>query len=217
MVTGTQKSEVVVRITATRLTVRLGWAGRVLDGPLLKRVKSSEAVWSLCSVRADVASRERQAAARRAAALRPPAAVGGAGRDSSSSSSGVGSAATIGGSSSSSSSSSSGSGKRPSQAAGETQEEDFIELLLLLPKEDAGHYWRAVFEGGAEKSHIEVWQHLRQPQHLQQQLLVIRPFNSSLSTYPTHFSVCCSSAPHNPHSESGACFCLPDTSGGCGE
>jgi hypothetical protein len=30
-----------------------------------------------------------------------------------------------------------------------------VELLLVLPKEEGGHYWRALFEGGQEKSHME--------------------------------------------------------------
>lgn len=30
-----------------RLTVRLNWHGRLLDGPLSKRVKAGEACWSL--------------------------------------------------------------------------------------------------------------------------------------------------------------------------
>lgn len=38
------------------------------------------------------------------------------------------------------------------------------ELLLLLPKEEGGHYWRALFEGSAEKSHLQAscvgWVHL---------------------------------------------------------
>jgi hypothetical protein len=32
----------------------------------------------------------------------------------------------------------------------------FVELMVLLPKDDGGHYWRALFEGGEEKSHLEV-------------------------------------------------------------
>jgi hypothetical protein len=32
---------------------------------------------------------------------------------------------------------------------------EFVELLVVLPKE-GGHYWRALFEGGEEKSHMEV-------------------------------------------------------------
>lgn len=35
-------------------------------------------------------------------------------------------------------------------------EEEFAELQLLLPKENGGHFWRALFEGGVEKSHLEV-------------------------------------------------------------
>ena len=38
-----------VNITPTRLTVRLSWAGTVLDGPLAHRIKASEATWALVS------------------------------------------------------------------------------------------------------------------------------------------------------------------------
>jgi hypothetical protein len=31
-----------------------------------------------------------------------------------------------------------------------------VELLLLLHKEEGGRYWRALFEGGEEKSHLQV-------------------------------------------------------------
>jgi hypothetical protein len=33
---------------------------------------------------------------------------------------------------------------------------EFVELLMVLPKEDGGHYWRGLFEGGEEKSHMQV-------------------------------------------------------------
>lgn len=45
--TGTTKRDVAVLITPDRLTVSLSWAGRVLDGPLAKRVRAADAVWAL--------------------------------------------------------------------------------------------------------------------------------------------------------------------------
>jgi hypothetical protein len=67
------------------LTVRIGWAGRILDGPLARKIKASEALWVI-----------------------------------------------------------------------ETgQSSDDTHLHIVLPKSDQ-HYWRSVFEGGLEKSHIEV-------------------------------------------------------------
>jgi hypothetical protein len=33
---------------------------------------------------------------------------------------------------------------------------EWSELLLVLPKEEAGHYWKTLFEGGEEKSYWEV-------------------------------------------------------------
>ncbi|GFH25931.1 CS domain-containing protein, partial [Haematococcus lacustris] len=77
---GTAKHELSVEVTATRLRVNLGWAGRVLDGPLTRSVKASEAVWR-----------------------------------------------------------------------------EVVRLHILLPKAER-HYWRSLFEGGAQKSHLEVLQ-----------------------------------------------------------
>ena len=84
---GTKPREVSVTVTPTRLTVRLGWHGRVVDGPLARRCKATESVWSLGE----------------------------------------------GGS----------------------------EVLLLLPKDDP-YFWRALFEGGEEKSHYQVLRELVQ-------------------------------------------------------
>ena len=36
-----------MQVTPTRLTVRLSWHGRVLDGPLRRRCKAGESVWVL--------------------------------------------------------------------------------------------------------------------------------------------------------------------------
>ena len=84
---GTKHRDVAVTVTPTRLTVRLGWHGRVVDGPLARRCKASESVWSLG--------------------------------------------------------------------------EGGTEVLLLLPKDDP-YFWRALFEGGEEKSHYEVLRELVQ-------------------------------------------------------
>ncbi|KAF8059443.1 hypothetical protein HT031_005248 [Scenedesmus sp. PABB004] len=113
----TRRRDVAVSIAPDRLTVRLAWAGRVLDAPLAQRVKPSEACWSLEGVTVDLGA----------------APAGGGQR-------GAGGAAVAGG----------GGGSSDGGA------ERFIELLLLLPKEVGGRYWRALFEGGPEKSHLEV-------------------------------------------------------------
>lgn len=42
---GTRKGDVQVAVTTNRLTVRLSWAGRVLDGPLTRKVKAGEMLW----------------------------------------------------------------------------------------------------------------------------------------------------------------------------
>eukprot|EP00963_Diacronema_lutheri_P012210 scaffold1671_cov344-Pavlova_lutheri.AAC.39 len=44
---GTRGKDVTVKLTPTRLTVNLGWYGKVLDGPLSRRCKASEFQWSL--------------------------------------------------------------------------------------------------------------------------------------------------------------------------
>ncbi len=85
---GTRKGEVRCAVEAQRLAVSLSWAGRVLDGPLTRRVKPSEATWVL----------------------------------------------------------------EQDQAPGATTT---TTLHVMLPKAER-HYWRALFEGGEEKSHIEV-------------------------------------------------------------
>ena len=84
---GTVARDVTVTVTPTRLTVSLAWHGRVMDGPLARRCKASESVWSVGSC-----------------------VVGGV-------------------------------------KMGEVQ--------VLLPKDDPT-FWKALFEGGEEKSHYEV-------------------------------------------------------------
>jgi hypothetical protein len=44
---GTRASELAVRVTPTHVSLSLSWHGRVLDGPLARRCKAGEAVWSL--------------------------------------------------------------------------------------------------------------------------------------------------------------------------
>ena len=43
----TKRKEVSVHVTPTRLTVKLSWHGRVLDGPLRRRCKAGESCWIL--------------------------------------------------------------------------------------------------------------------------------------------------------------------------
>ncbi|KAJ9521076.1 hypothetical protein QJQ45_022828, partial [Haematococcus lacustris] len=106
---GTAKHELSVGITATRLRVNLGWAGRVLDGPLTRSVKASEALWVL--------ERDREADA-------GPGA---------------------------------GAGAVSIATAGCGGQREVVRLHILLPKAER-HYWRSLFEGGAQKSHLEVLQ-----------------------------------------------------------
>eukprot|EP00198_Chlamydomonas_reinhardtii_P001113 XP_001690448.1 predicted protein [Chlamydomonas reinhardtii] len=77
---GTRRAEVSLTITPTRLTLRLGWCGRVVDGPLHRKVAPSDCIWTL---------------------------------------------------------------------EGHT-------LQVLLAKAEAGHWWRALFEGGEEKGLYQV-------------------------------------------------------------
>ena len=44
---GTKAKDVEVKVTPTRLLVKLGWYGRVFDGPLSRRCKASESWWIL--------------------------------------------------------------------------------------------------------------------------------------------------------------------------
>lgn len=155
---GTRKQDVVVTIKPDRLTVRLNWHGRVLDGPLRKRVKAGDVCWSIDATHVHISkikansSRLRTAQqAVAAVATEPEAAAdrstGGSrsGNESSSSSSGGGdSSKTV-----------HASQVCAVQMTG-ASESEMSELLVILPKEEEGRYWRALFEGGEEKSHIQV-------------------------------------------------------------
>ncbi|GMH32670.1 hypothetical protein BSKO_00504 [Bryopsis sp. KO-2023] len=44
---GTKVKEIIVDVTPARLAVKLGWYGRVVDGPLYRRCKSGESMWVL--------------------------------------------------------------------------------------------------------------------------------------------------------------------------
>lgn len=44
---GTRARELSIAATPTRLTVKLGWHGRIVDGPLSRRCKASEMTWGL--------------------------------------------------------------------------------------------------------------------------------------------------------------------------
>lgn len=142
---GTRKDDVSVSISPQRLTVRLGWAGRVLDGPLKQRVKASEACWALGAVKVRLQEMQARLPAQQQQQLEQEQGLGvkrgvtGAGTARE----GV------------------AEGRAPVQAGASCQSEfefefEFVELLVVLPKEDGGHYWRALFEGGEEKSHMQV-------------------------------------------------------------
>ncbi|CAD7697348.1 unnamed protein product, partial [Ostreobium quekettii] len=79
----TKARDVSVTIKPDRLAVKLGWYGRVVDGPLFRRCKASESLWIF----------------------------------------------------------------------------EGVEVYVMMPKDD-GHYWKGVFEGGEEKSYMEVLQDL---------------------------------------------------------
>lgn len=44
---GTKSKQMTVNIQPGRLRLSLDWCGRVVDGPLHRRVKASEALWAL--------------------------------------------------------------------------------------------------------------------------------------------------------------------------
>jgi hypothetical protein len=139
---GTRKDDVAVSITPQRLTVRLAWAGRVLDGPLKKRIKASEACWALDSS-ITLTWQELQARLPNAAQHKALGSTGGG----------------VDGHAAQQKAAAAASGlDRPAgvDAAAGQQCCEFVELLVVLPKEEGGHYWRALFEGGEEKSHMEV-------------------------------------------------------------
>lgn len=133
---GTTKDDVMVRIKPDRLTVSLGWYGRVLDGPLKQRVKAGEACWSLDKTTVNLNSARFKPVA-------PATAAAAASSSSNNSRCAGSSAATAAG------------GGRGGDGRGCLSAE-FVELMVLLPKENGGHYWRSLFEGGQEKSHLEV-------------------------------------------------------------
>jgi len=86
---GTKRHEVQVDISPSRLCLRLTWCGRVVDGPLTRRVKARESVW----------------------------VMEGEARDGS----------------------------------------EFDSIHIMMPKDEL-HYWRSLFEGGEERSHVQLLQ-----------------------------------------------------------
>lgn len=146
-------------IKPDRLTVRLNWHGRVLDGPLKKRVKAGDACWSIDVTHVDI-GRIKANSLRLKKAQQAAASVGATRAGSQADGSDKGRENTSVGSSSSS------SGGNSSRAAVASElcvaelsgpgESEMSELLVILPKEEEGRYWRALFEGGEEKSHIQV-------------------------------------------------------------
>lgn len=153
---GTRKQDVVVTIKPERLTVLLNWHGRVLDGPLKKRVKAGDACWSIDATHVNIGgikanSLRLRTAQQAASAVTTHAenAADGKGKGS--------------GDRSADSSSSEGDSSKEVHASdmcavelSGASESEMSELLVILPKEEEGRYWRALFEGGEEKSHIQV-------------------------------------------------------------
>ena len=142
---GTRKKDLVVSIQPDRLTVRLNWYGRVLEGPLKKRIKAGEACWSIDSTDVDLRAL-KAAASLRQQQLKPHVVQQQAEGSVAASPDITGMVGGIAGGSSSSSSSSGSGGSVV----------EMCELLFILPKEEGGRYWRALFEGGEEKSHMQV-------------------------------------------------------------
>lgn len=126
--TGTRKRDVSVDVQPQHLTLRLGWAGRVLDGPLAKRVRASEALWVL----------QQEEDRGRA---------------------GGGNGASQGRRQEAKEAQGGGSGGSTVPAGRRLRRGAAVVLQLVLPKAEEGRYWRALFEGGEEKSHIEVSSH----------------------------------------------------------
>lgn len=131
-IAGTRKKDIIVDIKPTRLTIRLGWYGRVVNGPLHKRVKATDCYWALDS----------QCSSIHAAAT--PNTNNGSSKLASTSNH-------------SSDAVNDGKGNvAAADSASAAAQLPFAELQLLLPKDDGGHYWKALFEGGEEKSHWQV-------------------------------------------------------------
>ncbi|KIZ07853.1 hypothetical protein MNEG_0106 [Monoraphidium neglectum] len=128
MSTGTTKRDLAVIIRPDRLTISLTWAGRVLDGPLSKPVRASDACWAL-----DGGS----SGSDQGLLPRPPPWRGGAGSggEAGGSSSGV-----LG----------------PGRGAEAAPPEGCVDLMIVLPKAEGGRFWKSLFEGGPEKSHWEL-------------------------------------------------------------
>ena len=155
---GMTKRDVAVVVAPDRLTVSLAWAGRVLDGPLWKRVRASDAVWSLSAV--DARARDARAAAGLLPAppeMRPGAAAAGTSAGASGSAAAGTAPARLNGA--------------PAAASAQPLPPGCVDLMIVLPKAEAGRYWRALFEGGAEKSH---WELLHEAVHNEDDALVIR-------------------------------------------
>lgn len=128
---GTTKRDLAVIIRPDRLTVSLSWAGRVLDGPLAKPVRASDAVWAL-----DGGGRRGPDGAPAPGLLPPPPQWrGGAGAERQA---GATAAAAAGG------------------AGAVEVPEECVDLMIVLPKAESGRFWKALFEGGPEKSYWEV-------------------------------------------------------------
>jgi hypothetical protein len=115
-----------------------------LEGPLKKRIKAGEACWSIDSTDVDLRAL-KAAASLRQQQQKPHVIQQQAEGSVAASPDTTGMVGGIAGGSSSSSSGGSG---------GSVVE--MCELLLILPKEEGGRYWRALFEGGEEKSHMQV-------------------------------------------------------------
>eukprot|EP00879_Flechtneria_rotunda_P012144 GHRR01012684.1.p1 GENE.GHRR01012684.1~~GHRR01012684.1.p1 ORF type:complete len:1253 (+),score=503.45 GHRR01012684.1:202-3960(+) len=146
---GTRKQDVVVSIKPDRLTVRLVWAGRILDGPLAKRIKPSEACWVLDKTTVNLSALLQKRHSHSSGAESAKSATS---RDAGNST-GNGSHGAEVCASKAVAATAAAAAANSVAGGGDTE---FVELMISLPKEDGGHFWRAMFEGGPEKSHLEV-------------------------------------------------------------
>lgn len=176
---GTTKRDLAVTIRPDRLTVSLSWAGRVLDGPLHKSVRASDACWALESTGSSSSSSGGSSSGRSgstsgggAAAfgmLTAPERWPGCGPDQPAPINAV--------KQQQSTSQSATAVVKPQQRAGQSAAAAVkraepqpppgcVDLMIVLPKAEGGKFWKALFEGGEEKSHWEVrgqWQGQKLP------------------------------------------------------
>ena len=143
---GTTKRDLAVIIRADRLTISLAWAGRVLDGPLFKPVRASDACWALDASPGGGSGSGgggSESAGAAAGLLPPPQQWRG----------GAGEKAAVAGIQAAAAAGQVGAGGREKCVE---IPEGFVDMMIVLPKAEGGRFWKALFEGGPEKSHWEV-------------------------------------------------------------